>query len=127
MSEQTDPEALREWMVGFLVEHTRDNDAYHLILERDAPRYGESIPLDGPELDRAELFRELVTSLVSILDSEEEAGKWLNRSLFFADGGESAPIDYLRDGGFWALSLLKNIEAPNFTSRFGRSSELQRW
>lgn len=109
MSEDTDPEILRKWMFEFLIDHTGECCSYHNILERSAARYDESLPFNGPELDRAELFQELVTGLAVILGSEEAVGGWLMHSTIFNEFGGAPPIMYLEEGGFWTLSLLNDV------------------
>jgi hypothetical protein len=108
MSQPSDPEFLREWMFGFLVEHSGDDCAYHNILERDLSRSDELLPLNGPERDRAEIFRELVASLTELLGSEKAAADWLMHSAMFDKFGGATPIEYLQEGGFWTLSLMND-------------------
>jgi hypothetical protein len=96
-------------MFEFLIDHAGECCSYHNILERTAARYDETLPLNGPELDRAELFRELIEGLRKILGSEEAAGRWLMHSSIFKEYGGASPIMYLEEGGFWALSLLNDV------------------
>jgi hypothetical protein len=104
----TEANALCEWMFGFLIDHTGDDCAFHNILERSSSRYGEFTSLDDAELDRARIFKELITSLSEILGSEEAAGTWLVDSSAFSEHGGVPPIHYLQEGGFWSLSLLSD-------------------
>jgi hypothetical protein len=106
---QPDEKPLREWMFGFLIDHTGEDCTYHNMLERSMSRYGEFTPLNGPELDRAEIFKELVTSLTDLLGSEDAAGQWLMHSAVFREFGGTSPIHYLEEGGFWTLSLLADV------------------
>jgi hypothetical protein len=109
MSEMVDPELLREWMFNFTVDHTGEDCSFYNILERPSSRQDEQLPFNGPELDRAELFHELVTGLVDVLGSEEAVGRWLNYSSIFKEFGGAPPMMYLEEGGFWALSLFNDV------------------
>ena len=101
-----DEGALREWMFNYLLEHTGDDCAYLNILQRGISRYGDLIRLNGDELDRARIFRELVSTLNDLMGSEEAAADWLTHSTRFEEFGGVPPIHYLQEGGFWSLSLL---------------------
>jgi hypothetical protein len=108
MSDDVRPEILRRWMRNFLVKSTGDNASFFQILER--PRsVPDDAPLSSSELDRARVFRELISGLTSILGTEEAVGTWLTHSVVFNHYGDAAPIDYFEGGGFWALSLLTDI------------------
>lgn len=108
MSEIVDRELLRQWMFDFIIDHAGQDCSFYSILERPSSRQDELLPFNGPELDRAELFHELVTGLLSVLGSEEAVGRWLNHSSIFEEFGGAPPIMYLEEGGFWALSLLND-------------------
>lgn len=109
MSENANPETLREWMFNFLVDHAGEEFSFHNILERPVSRQDELLSLNGPELDRAELFKELVEGLATILGSQDAAGRWLMHSSVFNEHGGAPPIMYLEEGGFWALSLFNDV------------------
>lgn len=104
-----DAEHLREWMYNFIVDHTGEDGTFHNLLEREISRWDETLPLNGPELDRAEIFKELVDALASILGSENAAGEWLTHSSIFKKYGGVRPLMYLEGGGFWSMSLLNDV------------------
>lgn len=107
MSEIGDSEHLRTWMFDFLIDCTGEDCAFYKILERSWQ--DESSPLNGPELDRAVLFQELVQGLTTFLGSEQAVGRWLAHSSIFVEHGGAPPIMYLEEGGFWSLSLLNDV------------------
>lgn len=109
MAEEIDPEALREWMFGFLIEYTGDDTAYLNILEKSVDRADEFLPFNGSEQDRAEIFHGLVLSLIELLGSEKAAAHWLMHSTIFEQIGGASPIFYLQEGDFWALSLMDDV------------------
>ncbi len=108
MSDDVRPEILRRWMMNFLLKNTGDHASYLQILERPGS-VPDDAPLSDPELDRARIFRELISGLIHLLGTDEAVGRWLTHSVVFRHYGDAAPIDYLEGGGFWALTLLSDI------------------
>lgn len=108
MSDDVRPAILRRWMWNFLSKSTGDDASFLQILERPGSVLDDA-PLSSSEFDRARIFRELVSALIGVLGSEEAVGRWLMHSVVFRKFGGATPLDYLENGGFWALSLLSNI------------------
>lgn len=100
--------ALRTWLWDFLMEHVGSEEWYYGLLDRDHWD-GFDVPLNSSEKDRAEMLRDIVEALVSLLGSQRAAGRWLCHAKAFEGAGACSPVDHLKSGEFDALCLLRDF------------------
>lgn len=111
-----------DWLWSFLVEHTGEDQYFDLLLGR---LHGEHPPHPQNvfEKDRLILFRELVDFLIELRGAETEAADWLFNNPAFERAVGISPFQYLEDGEFQALSLLRDwVLVACLEKRHGRDS-----
>lgn len=108
MSDRRERDDLKNWMQGFFIDYMDDDFFFRRIINRFPGRSDEE-PLNGEELDRAELFASVIASLTKLQGSERAAANWLLYSPTFKSICGCAPLDYLEVGEFQALTMLDDV------------------
>mgnify|MGYP001313602317 CR=1 FL=1 len=102
-------ERASEWLRKLLIDHVGEDCNFDTLLGRELPGNHPEYAQNIFELDRIKLLQDIVHYLVTTLGNEEQAFLWLFHNKAFKAAGCADPYDYLQDGSFDALWLLRDL------------------